>query len=79
MFSFSFSLGRFRGIKPLKLNCGIDSLNSVLREYSHLKKLHTLHYDIEKITGYGMHPLLRLQLHHLPDVLEHNLDMFGFR
>ena len=79
MYSFSFSQGRFRKIKPLNLNCGVDSADSVFRKYSHLQRLAQLQNQIENINliDNTVHPLQQLDPSQLPDTVRHGLDMFN--
>ena len=79
LFGFSFAIGRFLKLKPLTLNCGINSLNHVLNKYVHLKNLNELQDALDNIDNDGLHPLLQLQSYQLPDALSHRLDLFSLR
>lgn len=79
LYGFSFSIGRFLKLKPLNLDCGINSLNQVLNKYGHLKSLNGLEHALNNIDRYGIHPLLQIQADQLPDVISHQLDLFNFR
>lgn len=80
LMGFSFSLGRFRSIKPLVLNCGTESLHYVIRRYGHLRDHITLQQAVENMNDiYRVHPLLQLQADQSPDVIEHQLELFAFR
>ena len=78
-YGFSFSIGRFRKVKTTNLKCGVDDLAYVKRKYNHLKKLREFSEKVENINFYGPHPLVQLGTYLLPDVVEHQLDMFKFR
>ena len=78
LMGFSFSLGRFRSIKPLELNCGTESLHYVIRRYGHLRNHIVLQQKVENMNDRA-HPLLQLQADQLPGVIEHQLEIFKFR
>ena len=79
MYAFSFSIGRFRQVKPLKLGCGIESLNMVKWKFNHLKQLQEFSEKVEGIDTYSSHPLTQLGPNLLPDIVEHDLNMLKFR
>ena len=79
MYSFSFSLNRFRKVKPVTLDCGTNTLNHVLETNSHLSSLYGLQTTIENIETCESHPLLQLKPNQLPDVINHKLEIFKLR
>ena len=79
MYSFSFSLNRFRKVKPVTLNCGTNTLNHVLKTNSHLSSLNGLQSTIENIETCQSHPLLQLKPSQLPDVINHKLEILKLR
>ena len=79
LYGFSFSITRFLRLKPLTLECGINSLYQVLRKYEHLLSLNGLEEVLDKTDKYGINPLLQLRTDQLPDVTSHQLDLFNLR
>ena len=79
LYGFSFSIGRFLRLKPLTLDCGIDSLYQVLRKYEHLLSLNGLEEVLDKTDKHGTNPLLQLRTDQLPDVISHQLNLFNLR
>ena len=78
-YGFSFSIGRFRKVKPTNLHCGVDDLNFIKWKYAHLKQLKEFSKAVDNINPYGTHPFDQLGPQLLPQVVEHQLDMFKFR
>ena len=79
MYSFSFSLNRFRKVKPVTLNCGTNTLNHVLNANSHLSYLNGLQDTIENMETCESHPLLQLEPNQLPDFIDNKLEIFKLR
>ena len=77
-YGFSFSIGRFRKVKPTTLHCGVDDLTFIKWKYSHLKQLREFSKKVENINLYS-HPLSQLGPYFLPEVVEHELNVLKFR
>ena len=79
LYSFSFSLNRFRSIKPVNLGCGVSDWDAVEWEFYYLRQLKEFTEKVENISPSNGHPLIQLGPTFLPEVVSHQLNTFKFR
>ena len=79
LYAFSFSIGRFRKVKPVTLGCGVNDLNTIKWKYDHLNLLQEFSERVRNIDSYSYHPLNQIGPSFLPEVMLHRLNIFRFR